>query len=176
MKKWAVAAAAVLPALMLIMSGCAAKEEQRMSFDGPFALTGDYDWCGCGYSVKFTYYGSESCSLEFLSPESVVGLKTEMSGGVARESYNGIERETVCGSLSPLKALCALFDAAAAGAAAETDEGSESVLRCGGLGELTLSAGVPQTVTVGGGGPVIKVTGFERIAVGEDAADGERTE
>ncbi len=159
---------ATLALAVLLLPGCGRQSPQRASLAQPFVLTGECTLCGCDFSISFVYRGADSCELAFLAPESVVGLRTELSADGVHESYLGIEREPSQGAHPFMRQLCDLFDAAAPGGPEVSQGGDETVLRCGVHGEITLFCGTPTSLVLADG-TVVKVTGFEQLSEAADA-------
>ena len=165
MKKWLAVWLCVLLASGML-TGCGERQPPREMLAAPFALTGEYDWCGERYTVALEYRGPGSATLRFLAPTGVSGMEFVLHEGRVTEEMLGIVRERDLGSLpehAPVTALCALLDAAAAGGEAQTDDDGTTTIACGRCGSVTLRAGVPHRLSTGKDGITLAVTGFERL-------------
>ncbi len=136
------------------------------SFEGPFLMTGEYEWCGESYIVEITYEGVGRAKIEFLSPSGVSGLTLKKDMDTFTSEMLGIARERSATNLfesSTLKLLCQLFDAAASDAEYKKANDKTETFDCGDKGYITAYMGVPEAVKLGKDGPHIKITGFQKL-------------
>ena len=159
-------------AVLFLFSGCggSAGKTAKGSFEGPFLMTGEYEWCGESYAVEITYEGVGCAKIKFLSPSGVSGLTIKKEQDTITEEMLGIVKEQSAADVpesSTIKLLCQLFDAAASGTEhKKADDGTET-FDCGDKGYIKVYMGVPEAVKLGKDGPLIRISGFQKLNTGE---------
>lgn len=101
----------------MLLTGCAAKNSTQADFacfDEPFQLTADFTRDALSGSFLYTRNSSESCSLEYLAPQTLVGMRLTDQAGVVQTEFLGITHEQERSELkdgNPLRAVSRALDA-----------------------------------------------------------------